>query len=66
VGSVSRPVTRGAQGEKPSLEKFLPTLEECIGHSLKILDIGQNIWAPLGKLCLLLVSQAGYGPECKC
>jgi len=35
-----RPVTRGT--------KF--PLEECVGHSLKILDIVQKIWAPLGKL----------------
>jgi len=39
----NRPVTRGAQGGEISLEK-------CVGHSLKILDIVKKIWAPLGKL----------------
>ena len=45
--SESRPVTRGA---KPTLEKFLTPLEKCVGHSLKILGIVQQILAPLGKL----------------
>ena len=43
----TRPATRG---DKASLEKFLPLLEKCIGHSLTLLDIVQKIWAPLGKL----------------
>jgi len=25
-------------------------LEKCVGHRLKLLDIGQTIWASLGKL----------------
>jgi len=51
------------RGAKPTLENFRPPPEKCVGHSLKILDIVQNIWAPLGKLFALLVSQAGYGSE---
>ena len=43
----TRPVTRGP---KPPLEKFSPLLEECVAHGLKILDIVQKIWTPLGKL----------------
>jgi len=43
----TRLVTRG--GEAP-LEKFLPHLEKCVGHNLKILDIVPKIWAPLRKL----------------
>jgi len=42
---VSRPVTR-----EVTKKNFCPLLEEFVGHSLKILDIVQNIWAPLGKL----------------
>jgi len=38
----------GRRGEAP-LENFSPPLEKCVG-SLKLLDIVQNIWAPLGKL----------------
>jgi len=45
-----RPVTRGAQGGEAPLENFSPSLEKCVGHSLKLLDIVQKIWAPLGKL----------------
>ena len=37
------------KGEAP-LEKFLPHLEKCVGHNLKILDIVPKIWAPLRKL----------------
>ena len=33
---VHRPVTRGA---KPSLEKFSPPQEKCVGHILKLLDV---------------------------
>jgi len=33
---------RNHEGEAP--------LEKCVEHSLKILDIVQKIWAPLGKL----------------
>jgi len=32
------------------LEKLLPPLEKCVGHSLKTLDIVQKIWTPFGKL----------------
>jgi len=38
------------QGGETSLENFSPPLEKCGGHNLKILDIVQKIWAPLGKL----------------
>jgi len=41
-----RPVTRWA---KTHLEHFLSSLEKCVGHSLKLLDTGQKIWAPLRK-----------------
>jgi len=34
------------RGEAP-LENFSPPLEKCVGYILKILDIVQNIWAPL-------------------
>jgi len=47
LGLLTRTVTRGA---KPPLENFSPPLEKCVGHSFKILDIVQKIWAPLGKL----------------
>ena len=48
---VFRPVTRGcAGGAKPPLETFLAPLEKCVGHSLKIFDIVQKFWAPLGNL----------------
>ena len=40
----------GAVGAKPHPENFSPPLEKCVGHSLKILDIVQEMWAPLGKL----------------
>jgi len=40
----------GARGTKPSLENFSPPLEKCVGHSLKLLDTVQKIWAPLRKL----------------
>jgi len=40
----------GAGGAKPPLENFSPSLEKCVGHRLKLLDIVQNIWAPLNKL----------------
>jgi len=43
----SRPVTRGG---KTALKFFSPPLEKCVGHRLKLLDIIQNIWAPLRKL----------------
>jgi len=44
---VIRPVTRG---DEAPLENYSPLLEKCVGHNLKILDIVQKIWAPLGKL----------------
>jgi len=35
------------QGPKPPLENFSPpSLEKCVGHSLKLLDTVQKIWAP--------------------
>jgi len=42
-----RPVTRGGEA---LLEKFSTPLEKFVGHSLKLLDTVQNIWAPLRKL----------------
>jgi len=33
-----------------NLENFSPPLEECVGHSLKLLDTVQKFWAPLRKL----------------
>jgi len=53
---------RNHEGAKPPLEKFSSSLEKYVEHSLKLLDIAQKIWAPLGKLFARLVSQAGYGP----
>ena len=42
-----KPVTGGGE----ALRKFFaPPLEKCVGHRLKLLDIVQKIWAPLGKL----------------
>jgi len=41
---------QGAQrGESPPRKSFVP-LGKCVGHSLKLSDIVQNMWAPLGKL----------------
>jgi len=40
----------GAGSAKPPLEQFSLHLEECVGHRLKLLDIIQEIWAPLRKL----------------
>jgi len=42
-----RPVTRG--GAKPA-RNFFASLEKCVGYSVKILDIVNNIWSPLRKL----------------
>jgi len=48
---ICRPVTtRDAGGAVPP-RKFLPSLEKCVGHSLKLLDIVEKFWAGLGKLC---------------
>jgi len=41
---------RNQGGAKPALENFSPTLEKCVGHSLKILDMVQKILALVGKL----------------
>jgi len=46
----SWPPTGRNQGGEAPLENFSPPLEKCVGHNLKILDIVQKIWAPLGKL----------------
>ena len=45
----ARPITRGAQGGKAHLENFSPSLEKCVGYSLKVLDTVQKIWASLRK-----------------
>jgi len=39
----------GRRGAKRPRKLFVP-LEKCFGHHLKILDIVQKIWSPLGKL----------------
>jgi len=36
---VSRPVTRGVQGDSTHLKNCSLPLEKCVGHSLKLLDI---------------------------
>jgi len=36
-------------GDPPTIKMFAP-MEECVGHSFKILDVIQKIWAPHGKL----------------
>jgi len=46
----TRPVTRGAQRGEAPLESFSPPLEKFVGYILKLLDIVEKIWAPLGKL----------------
>jgi len=58
----TRPVTRGGAGGASSPRNFFASLEKCVGHSLKLLDTVQKIWAPLRKLLSPPVSQAGYGP----
>jgi len=44
----SRPVIRRGKSAPRKFFALLP--EKCVGHSFKILDIVQKIWAPLGKL----------------
>jgi len=39
-----------AEGGFPYLQKFSPSLEKCVGHGLKLIDIVLKIWAPLRKL----------------
>jgi len=39
-----------AIGGETSFRKFFAPLEKYVGCSLKLLDINQTIWAPLGKL----------------
>jgi len=38
------------QGCKAPSRKFFVSLEKCLGHSLKLLDTAQKMWAPLKKL----------------
>jgi len=38
------------QGERSPPRKIFAPPGKCVGHSLKILDIVEKIWAPLGKL----------------
>ena len=52
----------GEQEASTPLEKFSHSLEKCVGHSLKLLDIVQKIWALSENSLSLLVPQAGYGP----
>ena len=49
MNHLSRPVTRGAQGGWIPL-KIFATLEKCVGHALKLLDIIQKSWVLLRKL----------------
>jgi len=44
--------------------KFFAPLKKCVGHSLKLLDIVQKIWAPHRKLFDPPVSQAVYASGC--
>jgi len=46
----NRPVTRGAQGAIFPCKIFRPSLEKCVGHILKLLDIVKKIWVLLRKL----------------
>jgi len=39
-----------------SLHNFSSFPEKCVGHSLKLLDIVQQLWAPLRKLFTHLVA----------
>jgi len=41
---------RNQGGRSLPIENVSPPLEKCVGHSLKLLDMVQKIWAPLGKL----------------
>ena len=34
-----------AEGGFPYLQKFSPSLEKCVGHGLKLIDIVLKIWA---------------------
>jgi len=56
------------QGGRSPLEKFLPSLEKCAGHNLKLLDTVQKLGPLSEHSSPFLVSQAGYGPvhEFKC
>jgi len=42
----TRPVTMGCESAP---RKLFALLEKCLGHSLKLLDSVQKIWAPLEK-----------------
>jgi len=62
--AATRPVTRGCTGKaRPQWGIFCP-LEECVGHTLKLLDVLLKNWAPLKELFAPLVFQAGYGLGC--
>jgi len=52
----------GQKGRSPLRTFFAPPLEKCVGHSLKLLDIVQKIWAPSENSSPLLVPQAGHRP----
>jgi len=49
-------------GGEALLRIFVTPPWKNVGHSLKILDLVQNILTSLGKLFSPSVSQAGYGP----
>ena len=55
----------GNQGGRRPLENFFTPLEKYVGHSLKLLDIILKIGPLSENSSLLLVSQAGYGPDYK-
>jgi len=48
------------------VQKFSPSLEKCVGHSSKLLDIVQKIWALSENSSPHLVSQLGYEPVVPC
>jgi len=41
---------QGGAGERSIPSKNFPSLEKCAGHSLKLLDKIQQLWAPIRKL----------------
>ena len=49
ISSITYCQARNQEGEAPQKIYLIP-MEKCVGHSLKLLDIVQKIWAPLRKL----------------
>jgi len=46
----------------PGGQNLSPSVERCVGHSLKVLDIVKELWPLSENSSPALVSQAGYGP----